>query len=119
MHRTIPPGSFVYLRYNDHMLFRNMMTTKITDLPIERETTGWFVKEEEQTIRIHWGRIIRPFDDLTDTPNSGLVLMKNCVLEIHILPLQDFLRWTLSCAKTKDTTVESALQNAKRKTQPK
>jgi len=119
MHRTIQPGSFVYLRYSDHMLFKNMMSTKITDLPIERETVGWFVKEEGQTICIHWGRIIRPFHDLTDTPNSGLVLMKNCVLEIRMLPLQDFLRGTLSCANTKDTSVESALQSAKRKTQPK
>jgi hypothetical protein len=117
MSQPIPAGSAVYVRYRDHILFRN--TKNAIDVPVERETMGWLANENADAIRIHWDKTLKPFSKMNESPHCGLVLIRNCILEIRALPLQDFLRWPLSCANTKDTTVESALQNAKRKTQPK
>jgi hypothetical protein len=117
MSQPIPVGSAVYVRYRDHILFRNTMNT--IDVPVERETIGWLANENADAICIHWDKTLKPFSKMNESPHCGLVLIKNCILEIHALPLQDFLDWSLSCWNTKDSITECAFQTEKRKTQPK
>jgi len=115
MSQPIPVGSAVYVRYRDHILFRNTMNT--IDVSVERETMGWLANENVDAIRIHWDKTLKPFSKINESPHCGLVLIRNCILEIRALPLQDFLSWPLSCWNTKDSFTECALQNEERKTQ--
>jgi hypothetical protein len=117
LNQAIPPGAAVYVRYLDHILFRNTMNT--IDVPFERETLGWLTNENTEAIRIHWDRTLKPFARVNESPHSGLVLIKNCILEIRTLPLQEFLDRSLSCWNPKDSITECAFQNKKRKTQKK
>jgi len=89
------------------------------DVPMERETMGWLANENAEAIRIHWDRTLKPFSKINESPHCGLVLIRNCILEIRALPLQDFLSWPLSCWNTKDSFTECAFQKKKRKTQKK
>jgi hypothetical protein len=113
---SIPKGSVVYIRYKDHVLFKN------TPQPIkdaaERETVGWLAQETGDLICIQHDRTAES-PHLPNGTASGLLLLKKCVLEIRALPLQRVPRRSLSCPDDKATNVEYALQNEKRKTQPK
>ncbi len=115
MTQAIPQGSVVYVRYKDHVLFRN--TKPIKDAA-ERETVGWLTQENIELLCIQHDRTIESLNYSSGTA-SGLVLMKACILEICALPLQNFSRGSLSCQNDKPTVAEYALQTAKRKTQPK
>ena len=115
MGQAIPKGSIVYIRYKDHVLFKN--TAKpIRDIA-ERETMGWLTHENTEHVCIEHDRTIESLQYASGT-GSGLVLLKSCIVEIHALPLQKFQRGSLSCQNDKTRNAEYALQNAKRKTQP-
>jgi len=113
--QPIPVGSAVYIRYRDHVLFRNTMKT--IDVPVERETIGWLTNENPEAIRIHWDKALKPFSKVNETPHCGLVLIRSCIIEMRSLPLQDFLDRSLSCWKPKESITECAFQTEKRKTQ--
>jgi hypothetical protein len=115
MSRIIYLGSAVYVRYLDHVLFRNMGNP--ISVPVDRETLGWLADETSDTIRILWDKTRKSFPNMNDSPHSGLVLIKSCILEMRPLPLQDFLRRPLSCWKDKDTVTEYALPTKRRKIQ--
>jgi hypothetical protein len=116
MGQVIPHGSAVYIRYRDHVLFRN--TPKPIHRTAERETIGWLIRQNKEFMYIQHDRTI---DSLHYTSGrvSGLVLLKSCILEIHALPSQNFSRWSLSSQNEITNPVEYALQKKKRKTQPK
>ncbi|MDH5782041.1 MAG: hypothetical protein OEZ35_00010 [Candidatus Bathyarchaeota archaeon] len=115
MGHAIPHGSAVYIRYLDHVLFRN--TPEALDQPAERETIGWLTQENKELICIQHDRTIENLQQANGTA-SGLVLLKSCVLEIRALPLQNISSWPLISRNDITRNAEYALQNAKRKTQP-
>jgi hypothetical protein len=116
MTQAIPKGSIVYIRYKDHVLFRNI-TQPLKDAA-ERETVGWLTQETGDLLCVQYDRTVENPHYSSGTA-SGLLLLKNCVLEIRALALQKRSRGSLICPEDKATNVEYALQNEKRKTQPK
>ena len=115
MPEAIPKGSLIYVRYRDHVLFRNIRE-QVKDA-VERETVGWLTQESGELICIQHDRTIESLKQSSGTA-SGLLLLKNCILEIVALPLKNVPCEFLN-SNDKSTGVECALQTAERKTQPK
>jgi len=75
-------GQLVYIRYNDHILFKDVDPRLYR--PWSRETVGWLDYEDEESVRIVWERFAMP-----DPPNeakpraTGLVIMKSAILEMR------------------------------------
>lgn len=116
-HQTsIPKDSVVYIRYKDHVLFKN--TPQPVKDAAERETVGWLTQETGDLLCVQHDRAVES-PHCSSGAASGLLLLKSCILEIRALPLQKAPRGSLSCPENKATTAEYALQKAKRKTQPK
>ena len=75
-------SSLVYVRYVDHVLFRDMDPTHAR--PFTRECVGWLDYEDSETVRIVWERFAMP-----DPPNeakpraTGLVILKKTILEMR------------------------------------
>lgn len=116
MRQAIPKGSAVYIRYKDHVLFKNV--AKPIEDPAERETLGWLTQETDELLCIQHDRTAENPHRSSGTA-SGLLLLKSCILEIRMLPLQDFLSGSINCQNNIVNTAEYALQSPKRKTQPK
>jgi len=116
MGQAIPLDSAVYIRYRDHVLYRN--TPEALENAAERETMGWLTRENKELLCVQHDRTIENLQNASGTA-SGLVLLKSCVLEIRAVPLQTTSRWPLISRNNITRNAESALQNAKRKTQPK
>ena len=115
MSEAIQKGSIVYIRYLDHVLYRNT-PTPVTE-PAERETIGWLTHENGKLLCIENDRTLNELP-YSSGSGSGLVLLKSCILEIRALPLQKFSGLTLISRNTDITNAESALQTNKRKIQP-
>jgi len=116
-HQTsIPKDPVVYVRYKDHVLFKN--TPQPVKGAAERETVGWLTQETGDLLCIQHDRTAESPHQSSGT-TSGLLLLKSCVLEIRALPLQRVPHGSLIYPEDKATTAEYALQNEKRKTQPK
>jgi len=117
MHQTsILRGSVVYIRYKDHVLFKN--TPQPVKDAAERETVGWLTQETGELLCLQHDRTVESPHCSSGTA-SGLLLLKSCILEIRALPLQRIPSGSLIYPDDKATTAEYALQTAKRKTQPK
>jgi hypothetical protein len=116
MRKAIPHGSAVYIRYLDHVLYRN--TPEAVENAAERETIGWLTQENKELLCIQHDRTIENLQNASGTA-SGLVLLKSCILEIRALPLQKLSNWHLISRNNITRNAESALQTTKRKTQPK
>jgi hypothetical protein len=116
MDQAIPTGSLVYIRYKDHVLFRN--TPQPIEDAAERETVGWLTQETDELLCIQNDRTVESPHQASGTA-SGLLLLKSCIIKMRALPLQNFLNGSLNCPNDKATNAEYALQKAKRKTQPK
>ena len=116
MGEAIPCGSAVYIRYRDHILYRN--TPEALEDAAERETMGWLTQETGELLCVQHDRTVEELQYTRGTA-SGLVLLKSCILEIRKLPLQNISRWPLISRNTDINNAESALQSAKRKIQPK
>lgn len=85
----VKPGSLVYVRYLDHVLFRNTDLTLYK--PALRETVGWLQKETSQAVWILWERSVKPLpNERSPAKDSGLVLLKSDIVEVRLLPLQNF-----------------------------
>jgi hypothetical protein len=106
-------GSAVYVRYKDHVLFRNIQRP-IADA-IERETVGWLTKQDTEIVLIEHDRTI-PNAQIPSGSGSGLIILKSCIIEIRELPLQESSYCHLNSAMTKGKA-EYALRQTKRKTQ--
>jgi len=116
MNQAIPKGSIVYIRYKDHVLFRNI-AKPLKDVA-ERETVGWLTQENKELVCVQHDRTVESLNYSSGTA-SGLLLLKSCILEIRKLPLQNIRSGSLNCQNDKATIAECALQKAERKTQPK
>jgi hypothetical protein len=108
-------GSILYVRYKDHVLYRN---NKQVENPAERETVGWLTQQTEELLCIQHDRTVKGPNNPKGTA-SGLLILKSCILEVQQIPLQNIPNWTLNSQGNKETNVEYALQPKKRKTQPK
>lgn len=108
-------GSVVYVRYKDHVLFKNIQQP-IADA-IERETIGWLTKQDTEIILIEHDRTI-PNAQIPSSSGSGLIILKSCIIEIRELPLQESSYCHLNSAMTKGK-LEYALQQTERKTRNK
>jgi len=114
--KSIPAGSVVYIRYLDHVLYRNM--PEAVEEAAERETIGWLTQETGKLFCVQNDRTLDKLPYTKGTA-SGLVLIKSCILEIRALPLQNPSGWPLISRNTDIRNAESALQTNKRKIQPK
>jgi hypothetical protein len=99
-------GSAVYIRYKDHVIFKNLLQP-LTEA-VERETMGWLTKQNEEVILLEQDRATQ----IPSSKRNGIVILKNCIQEIQQLPE---LGLNLNCQRSKQTT-EYALQTKKRKT---
>jgi len=114
---TVPLGSTVYVRYKDHVIFKNISQPVVQ--AAERETVGWLTKQNEEIMLIEHDRTIES-REMSSGQGNGIVILKNCVLEMRLLypqPLKKASNCHLNSAEpiVKD---EYALQPKKRKTQP-
>lgn len=114
MDEAIPKGSAVYVRYLDHVLYKN--TPKPLEKPAERETIGWLTKDEKGVVYIENDRTLDKLPYSSGT-GSGFVLIKSCIIEIRS-PLQKASGWHLIYRNPNIKNAESALQTNKRKIQP-
>ena len=112
---AIPEGSVVYIRYLDHVLYKN--TPNAVKEAAERETVGWLTHENDKLLCIENDRTLQKLP-YSSGSGSGLVLLKSCILEIRVLRLQKESGWSLISRNTDFRSAESALQTTKRKIQP-
>jgi hypothetical protein len=105
-------GSPVYIRYKDHVLFKNILQPM--EKAMQRETIGWLSKENSEIILVEHDRTT-PNAELCRGQSNGLIILKSCIIEIRKLPLQESLKWHLNSNETTDKA-EYALQPKKRKT---
>jgi len=105
-------GSPVYIRYKDHVLFKNIQHPM--EEAMERETIGWLSRENSEIILVEHDRTM-PNAELCSGQSNGLIILKSCIIEIRKLPLQESLKWHLNSQETTDKA-EYALQPKKRKT---
>lgn len=70
----------VYLRYLDHVLFRNADPDVIK--PVVREAMGWVVKDDDEAIMIVFDKSVDRLLHEKDSIASGLVVLKKDVLEM-------------------------------------
>ena len=109
-----PLYPLVYVRYKDHVIYKNILQP-IAEAA-ERETVGWLTKQNEEIMLIEHDRTI-PNAQIPSGQGNGIILLKNCILEIRELPLQKNSNCTLNSQTTKGIG-EFALKPKKRKTQP-
>jgi len=74
----------VYVRYLDHVLFRNADHSLYK--PAIRECVGWILKESGDAVWILWDRsVCRLLYERTLPIESGLVIVKSDILEMRKL----------------------------------
>jgi hypothetical protein len=108
-------GSPVYVRYKDHVLYKNIQHP--IEEAVERETVGWLSKQTNEIMLIEHDRTI-PNEQIPSGQGSGVIIMKSCITEIRELPLQKNSNCHLNSTQpiVKD---EYALRPTERKTQRK
>ncbi len=104
-----PLCPLVYVRYKDHVFFKNMQNPKAE--AIEREAIGWVKEQTDELLLLENDRAIPSRGKNV----NGLIILKNCIVEAHPLLLQNNLKWVLNSAKptVKD---EYAFRPSERKT---
>jgi len=79
-----PPalGDFVFIRYVDHVLFRDVDASQYS--PWARETIGWLDYEDEGYVRIVWERFAMPDPPNESKPRAtGLVILKAAIADMR------------------------------------
>ena len=72
----------VYVRYRDHVLFRDSEASQY--VPWTHECIGWLDYEDEQYVRVVWERFAMPDPPNDSKPRAtGLVILKEAILEMH------------------------------------
>ena len=80
----VKEGSLVYIRYRDHVLFRNADPNIYR--PAVREVVGWLVKENDEAVWILWDRsVCRLPHERIRAEESGLVILRSDILELRRL----------------------------------
>jgi hypothetical protein len=105
----------VCVRYVDHVLYNR--TTAVAMKPQIRKAVGWLVYECDQYIILTWDHDDEPPTlHGGDTKASGLVLLKNDILEFQRLPSDFELNLNVKQPKLES---EYALRPSERKTHRK
>lgn len=107
-----PSGCAVYVRYKDHVLFKNIQQP-IAEA-VERETIGWLAKQNEEIMLIEHDRTV-PNPQIPSGQGNGVIILKSYIIEIRKLPLQKTSNCHLNSSETTNLS-EYALQPTKRKT---
>jgi hypothetical protein len=82
MTSRLTPGSLVYVRYQDHVLFRDMNPETVK--PFTRECVGWLDYEDPECVRVVWERFAMPDPPNESKPKAtGLVILKKAILELR------------------------------------
>jgi hypothetical protein len=89
-------GSAVYVRYKDHVLFKNIKQPMAE--AVERETIGWLSKQTDEIMLIEHDRTI-PNPQIPSGQGNGVIILKSCIIEIHKLPLQETSNCHLNSAQ--------------------
>jgi len=77
-------GSVVYVRYLDHVLFRDAEPQ--TFGPFVRETIGWLDHEASDFVRLVWERSVENGSNpATKQKATGLVILRGDILEMRRL----------------------------------
>lgn len=106
--------ALVYVRYLDHVLFRNSDASMF--MPALRETVGWLHCETADAVWLLWERSVEPLPhERCPAEESGLVLLKSDIVQIQRLPLQKMLNGLLfrSSALTLHCRVSASEREAK------
>lgn len=75
-------GALVYVRYLDHVLFRD--ADPELQRPVEKETVGWIDHEEEGHIRLVWERYTAPPSMRSGSlRGTGLIILRADILEME------------------------------------
>lgn len=75
-------GALVYVRYLDHVLFRDMDPK--TAVPFSRECVGWLDYDDHEYVRLTWERFAMPDPLQESKPKAtGLVILKKVILEMR------------------------------------
>ena len=75
-------GDMIYIRYLDHLLFRNSDSDQQT--PVMQEAVGWLQAENDCYIRLVVARYQEPqVGDVTRTKATGYVILKSTILEMR------------------------------------
>src|SRR2546422_919179 len=78
--RSLEKGSLIFLRYMDHVLFKDIDPCNIK--PWTRETVGWLDYEDPHYVRIVWERFAMPDPPKESKPRAtGLVILKKAIIE--------------------------------------
>ena len=107
---TSPLHPLLYVRYNDHVIYKNIIQP--APKAIERETVGWLAHENQDIILVEHDRTIKR-NDISSGKSNGIIILRSCILEIK--PLQKNSKWKLNCRQpiAKD---EYAFRPTERKT---
>jgi hypothetical protein len=76
--RQEAPKSLVYVRYKDHVLFRNIIEP--LKEAIERVTIGWLTKQTDEIMLIEHDRTI-PNAQIPSGKGNGIIALKQEVLK--------------------------------------
>ena len=110
----IPKCPLVYVRYKDHVIYKNIL--RPVPEAAERETVGWLTQQNEEIMLIEHDRT-SPNAQIPSGQGNGIILIKSSILEICSVPLQKISNCHLNSQTTRGKG-EFALQPKKRKTQP-
>ncbi len=61
---TVPSGSAVYIRYKDHVIFKNI-PQQVAEAA-EREKVGWLTKQNEEIMLIEHDRTVQSLEKSRD-----------------------------------------------------
>jgi len=81
MNRMRGDKPLVYVKYLDHALYRNL--APLSSKPVIRETVGWLLYENDETVWILWDKNAAPTIHEKFDPSSSLVIVKRCILEMR------------------------------------
>ena len=70
--------TMLYVKYRDHVLFRNCNSSEMK--PIIREVVGWLTFENTDSICICYDKPVDPLPN--ETRESGFIILKSDVLEV-------------------------------------
>jgi len=107
---TSPLHPLLYVRYKDHVIYKNIFQPDPE--AIERETVGWLAHENQDIILIEHDRTIQR-KDISSGKSNGIIILRSCILEI--VPLQNNLNWHLNSAEP-TSKGEYAFRPTERKT---
>jgi hypothetical protein len=82
--KPLRTGDLVFIRYNDHVLFKDADASQFR--PWTRETVGWLDFEDEEFVRIVWERFPEPNSpEKARLRSTGLAIDRRNILEMRRL----------------------------------